>query len=210
MDISTFLYKYFKENFVRIQNSKKDKRFLEIGPGDERIKGFEGLNIVKNGATDYIADVVKGIPFKDNTFDLIYSSHFLEHVEWYNVKFVLSEIYRTLKKDGYLELFVPDGLKIAKAFVDAELYGSKDYYKDNWWRFNEDKDPCIWASGRIFTYGDGKRIKGHWNSHLAIFSERYLRELLLKVGFSEIVKMENSMCRGHDHGWINLGLRAKK
>ena len=177
-NIKTILYKIFIEKFIRYKNSRKSKRFLEIGPGIKRIENFEGLNIVKNNATDYIADVAKGIPFANETFDLIYSSHFLEHIEWYNVHFVLKEMYRVLKPNGIIEIYVPNGLKIAKAFVEAELYDSKEYLDDNWWKFNKEKDPCIWANGRIFTYGDGKRIKGHWNSHLSIFSERYLKKII--------------------------------
>lgn len=209
-NIKTILYKIFIEKFIRYKNSRKSKRFLEIGPGIKRIENFEGLNIVKNNATDYIADVAKGIPFANETFDLIYSSHFLEHIEWYNVHFVLKEMYRVLKPNGIIEIYVPNGLKIAKAFVEAELYDSKEYLDDNWWKFNKEKDPCIWANGRIFTYGDGKRIKGHWNSHLSIFSERYLKKIIKEIGFSNIEIMDNTQCRGDNHGWINLGIRAIK
>ncbi|MFI3241346.1 MAG: glycosyltransferase [Alphaproteobacteria bacterium] len=188
---------------------KEGKRWLEIGPGNERIEGFEGLNIVKNNATDYIADVAKdGIPFINESFDLVYSSHFLEHIEWYKTKDVIIEMYRVLKKGGHVEIHVPDGLKIAKAFVDAEMKNSKDFHKDNWWKFNDDKDPCIWASGKTFTYGDGNVIKGHWNSHLAMFSYRYLEKLLKEIGFKNIKKLDKP--RGHNHGWINLGISGEK
>lgn len=208
--LKTILYKFGFEPFVRLANRRKSIRYLEIGPGKKRIPGFEGLNIVKNKATDYIADAANGIPLADNSFDLIYSSHFLEHIEWYKTKFVLKEIYRILKKDGVLELWVPDGLKIAKAFVDGELYQGKDFYNDGWWKFNDEHDVCKWFCGRIFTYGDGNKIKGHWNSHLAAFSERYLTECLKESGFTNIRRMTSSECRGYDHGWINLGLRAVK
>lgn len=196
--------------FEKDSIKKKDnERWLEIGPGNERLLGFEGLNIVKNDATDYIADVaIDGIPLPDESFDLVYSSHFLEHIEWYKVEFVLKEMYRVLKKGGKVEIHVPDGLKIAKAFVDAEEKNSKSYFQDNWWKFNMDKDPCVWASGRIFTYGDGHKIKGHWNSHLAIFSYRYLEKMLRKVGFVNIKHLGKP--RGHDHGWIDLGISGTK
>lgn len=208
--MKTFLYKCFVQEFVKIRNSRKNYRMLEIGPGSKRLDGFEGLNIVKNKATDYIADVAKGIPFSDNTFNLIYTSHFLEHIEWYKTKFVLSEIYRVLRWGGALELWVPNGLKIAKAFVDAELNNSKDFEIDNWWRFNEKHDPCVWANGRIFTYGNGKVIKGHWNSHLALFSERYLKDLLSEIGFKNILPMDDTMLRDAGHGFINMGIKACK
>lgn len=186
-----------------------DERWLEIGPGESRIPGFEGINIVKNDATDYIADVAnQGITLPSNTFDLVYSSHFLEHIEWYKTEFVISEMFRVLKPGGRVEIHVPDGLKIAAAFVAAEKRHSKKYYKDGWWKFNPEHDPCVWAAGRIFTYGDGNIIKGHWNSHLAIFSYRYLKKLLTKAGFINIKKLK--VPRGNDHGWINLGISGIK
>lgn len=112
--MKTFLYKCFVQEFVKIRNSRKNYRMLEIGPGSKRLDGFEGLNIVKNQATDYIADVAKGIPFPDNTFNLIYTSHFLEHIEWYKTKFVLSEIYRVLRWGGYWNFGFRTDLKLPK------------------------------------------------------------------------------------------------
>ncbi len=195
---------------TKIHADKRTTRYLEIGPGDKRIENFEGINIVPNEATDYIADVAKGIPCPDCVFDIVYSSHFLEHIEWFKTKFVLQEMYRILKTGGHVEIWVPDGLKICKAFVDAEISKSKDYTNDGWWKFNDKHDPCIWANGRIFTYGNGEIIKGHFNAHLALFSERYLRELMQEVGFKNIRKLKHEECRGYDHGWINLGLTGTK
>jgi SAM-dependent methyltransferase len=108
-------------NWIRLrQNSKKSFRQLEIGPGNERLPGFESLNILSGPEVDYVCDATRPLPFLDCSFDLIYSSHTLEHVPWYLVEKVLKEWVRILKKDGALEIWVPDGLKIAKAFVEGE------------------------------------------------------------------------------------------
>lgn len=205
-----FYHKKYIEPEIRRKNSLKHFRCLEIGPGLERIKGFETINVVKNSVTDYIADVQKGIPFEDGTFDLIYNSHFLEHIVWYKVKDVLCEIYRVLKPGGRIEIWVPDGLKIAKAFVDAEYYNSRDFESDGWFYRNDEKDACVWVNGRIFSYGDGIGTKGHWNFHVGLFSERYLSLLLKQCGFDHIRRLEHKECRGYDHGWINLGICAVK
>lgn len=205
MKTKTLLYKYFIQPSVISKNEKKSFRCLEIGPGEKRIEGFEGLNIVKNGATDYIADVSKNISLKENTFDIVYTSHFLEHIEWYKVEFVMSEIYKILKPNGILELWVPDGLKISEQLLLAER-GELTKTPDGWKRRNPDDNPYIWVNGRLF-YGDNPAYPS-W--HKGLFTEQYLFYLMKKAGFINIERMDNSMCRGYDHGWINLGVKAQK
>ena len=61
---------------------------------------------------DYVYDAGKPLPFEDNTFDLVYASHVLEHIPWYKVEEVVKEWVRILKPGGVLEVWVPDGLKI--------------------------------------------------------------------------------------------------
>ncbi|MBN9352242.1 MAG: class I SAM-dependent methyltransferase [Chitinophagaceae bacterium] len=55
---------------------------------------------------DYIKPSVKGdLPFEDNSFDLITCFGTLHHIP--NVSFVISELVRILKKDGYLLIREP-------------------------------------------------------------------------------------------------------
>lgn len=210
--MKTFLYKTFVQPFVLLKNSKKKTRFLEIGPSMEggRIQDFETINICKTKNTDYVGDITSGFPFSDNTFDRVYASHIFEHIVWYKLDKVFSNLFKVVKNGGYADIWVPDGLKIAKAFVDAELSGSDDFKNDGWYRFNEEKDPAIWFNGRTFSYGDGKGTKGHFNFHLTSYSSRLLKEKLLKAGFSKVEILDRSEVLGHDHGWINLGVRAYK
>lgn len=191
------------------QNAGLPNRKLEIGPGEQRIAGFETLNIVDSPATDYILDAASKLPFEDGTFDVVYASHILEHIPWYQTTQVLSEWARIIKKGGWLEVWVPDGLKIAKAFVEAEA--GNDYTADDgWYKFNEQKDPCIWAAGRIFTYGDGEGTIDHPNWHRALFSPRYLKQCLEQSGFGQVASMSSKEVRATDHGWINLGVKGQK
>lgn len=192
-------------------NRTKPHRMLEIGPGPERIPGFETLDIVKGRHVDYVYDAAaKRLPFEENTFDLIYASHVLEHIPWFQTIDVLAEWVRILKPGGHLEVWVPDGLKICKALVDYELHGNNYIDQDGWYRFNEEKDPYKWAAGRIYTYGDGTANPYSPNWHRAIFTPRYLRLVLEKLGLCHIEQMDRSQVRGYDHGWINLGMRGIK
>jgi SAM-dependent methyltransferase len=193
-----------------LKNCKKRNRFLEIGPGNNRIAGFETVDINPKNNVDYVRDCAKRLPFENCTFDIIYSSHVLEHIPWYQVEDVLREWVRILKRGGRLELWVPDAVKICKAFIDAEMLGDNYIDKDGWYKFNPEKDPCVWASGRIYTYGDGTGDPRNSNWHKALFSFRYLTSLMNKIGLTEIRKLESKDIRSDDHGWINLGVRGKK
>lgn len=203
-------FKYVVTPYRSVRNARKSTRWLEIGPGQKRIPGFETLNVVPGRVVDYVSDARDRLPFKAGSFDLIYASHILEHVPWYETARVLREWVRVLKPGGTLEVWVPDGLKIARAFVEAEQSGRQDYALDGWWRFNEERDPCVWMAGRCFSYGDGTGRPKDPNWHRAIFSERYLARLFRETGLVEIRTMRPEDVRGYDHGWINLGVRGRK
>jgi len=192
------------------RNSRKAQRHLEIGPGAKRIAGFETFNVIGGRHVDYVGNARDQLPFADNTFDLLYASHVLEHIAWYRSEETLREWARVLKPGGVLEIWVPDGLRIAEAFVAAERSGSRDLEQDGWWRFNQDRDPCRWMAGRMFSYGDGTGDTSHFNWHVALFSERYLGNLMRHVGLTDVRRMGRDEVRGFDHGWINLGVAGRK
>ncbi len=193
-----------------LKNTKHKNRRLEIGPGERRILGFETVDILPGKNIDYTLDCSRRLPFKDNTFEIVYASHVLEHIPWYQVEEVLRKWVRILKPGGYMEIWVPDAIKICKAFLDAEVSGNNYIDLDGWYKFNPEKDPCVWASGRVYTYGDGVGDTRSPNWHKALFSPRYLALLMGKVGLTDIKKLEAGDVRGDDHGWINMGLRGTK
>ena len=192
------------------KNSERLNRRLEIGPGEGRIEGFETLNVLGNPNVDYVCDATGRLPFDDESFELVYASHILEHVPWYQAEIVLREWVRIIQPAGRLEIWVPDGLKIARAFVEAEDRGSTEFHSDPWWKFNEQKDPCVWMSGRCFSYGDGRGTPDNPNWHRALFSARHLESLMLSVGLEDVRSLGDKDVRGYDHGWINLGLSGTK
>jgi ubiquinone/menaquinone biosynthesis C-methylase UbiE len=83
---------------------------LNIGCGYDKLPTEEGwINIDKAPQVkpDLIVDISQGLPFPDNSFDEIYSSHCLEHVFPDKFNFVLCEIGRVAKNGAILELDLP-------------------------------------------------------------------------------------------------------
>jgi len=78
---------------------------LNLGCGSDIREGYVNLDIIKREGVDVVHDLNKKLPFKDNTFEVVYSSHVLEHVD--DVLNLLEEIYRILKPGGVLKSNVP-------------------------------------------------------------------------------------------------------
>ncbi len=90
---------------------------LNLGCGkDIRSKedGWVNMDLITLPGADVVWDVKKiPWPFENNTFDLVFCSHFIEHIPHYiglaedGLIVVMKEIYRVLKPDGFLEIRVP-------------------------------------------------------------------------------------------------------
>lgn len=88
---------------------------LDIGCGEHKKPGSFGLDRRKYKGVNLICDFEKGLPCKDNTVDLIYLSHILEHIK--DLIFFMEEIYR-ITKNG------------AKILVTVPYYTSKGAFRD--------------------------------------------------------------------------------
>lgn len=188
-------------------------RCLDIGPGwDEnaRIPGFETLDVEKRANVDHVADAAGPLPFDDDTFDIIHASHILEHIPWQHTDRVLKEWARILKPGGWLEVWVPNGLKACRAFVAAEKGNTRLAEESPMWRKRiVGKDPCRLASGHIFSFFSGIEHPP-WGLHKAMFSPRYLKKLLQAAGLINVVAMNKSEIRARDYRWINMGFKGQK
>ena len=93
---------YDKKVFdIKILN---DKTFLNIGAGKTRIDC--AVNIDISPKADISLNLgVDPLPFEDESVDLIYSNHTIEHVK--NYLFLIEEIHRVLKKGGCFIVSVP-------------------------------------------------------------------------------------------------------
>lgn len=191
-------------------------RCLEIGPGKKPIKGFESLNLGKSerteGGADHEGDA-RQLPFENNVFDIVYSSHCIEHIQWYQVEDTIKEWVRVLKPGGSLEVWTVNGYAIAKALVVYEETGKwtgppiKEWNNKKVLAMLKD-DPYLWASGRIMSYPRSGDYDS--NLHRVIWTPKFLKDCFQKAGLKNIRDMDTSEVRGYDHGWINMGVCGVK
>ena len=73
-------------------------------------------------------DIVKGLPFKDNSVKGIYCSHVLEHLALNELRKSLKNILKMLKKDGIFRAVLPDLKSYCVQYCNNEI-SSVDFLK---------------------------------------------------------------------------------
>lgn len=120
----------------------KNKSMLHFAPEIcfiNKLKREKGLNYVSADLSSPLAmvkiDITK-IEFPDESFDVIYCSHVLEHI--LNDKCAITELYRVLKKCGWAVISVPLCKSLSKTFEDCtvtepnerlRLFGDEDHVR---------------------------------------------------------------------------------
>lgn len=182
-------------------------RCLEIGPNKARIPGFETTDIVAGPLVDHVQDC-RAFDFADGTFDLVYSCHVLEHIEWYEVADTVKEWARIIKPGGHLELHCLNALDLMKALIAYDETGEWDGPGTTWLSELTGGDPYLWAVGRILNRPKGGNI--HQN-HRALITPKYLRRCLEDAGLEiECQLYREDMRRSRHLDFINIGYRARK
>jgi predicted SAM-dependent methyltransferase len=69
------------------------------------------------------ANLLKRLPLKREIADLVYSSHFLEHIPYTKVTDFLNEILRIIKPGGVVRLVLPDLENMANSYVNLRKLG---------------------------------------------------------------------------------------
>lgn len=77
---------------------------INLGCGRKRIEDSLGVDVRLTSATDVLASAYK-LPFKTRSVDVVIADQLLEHCR--NPYIVLTEAYRVLKPNGYLDVSVP-------------------------------------------------------------------------------------------------------
>jgi len=177
-------------------------RRLEIGPGHERLEGFETFNVVRTPFTDHVGDA-RQLPFGDGAFDEVYSSHCIEHFEWFEIDRVIAEWSRVVKPGGSLEIHTVNASPLMRA-----LLGDVDVQPGRWRSDLHGHDPYKWAAGRILNYRRGGEGGAHW-LHRSILTPEYLHRCFAAAGLVDLEEITEPK-GAKKHRGINMGLRGRK
>lgn len=169
LGLAPYRYIYSKNKLRTLL--KADEIKLDIGSGEKR-EGWITVDI--NFDCDLSWNLMWGFPFKDQSVDQIYSSHFFEHFSYRQLKFLLSECHRVLKPGGEIWVSVPN----AALFVNAYNQGSNESVKS----LMAHPDAII-SDLKMDTLNYMFYMDGH---HFHMFETENLLALLSNSGFTNV------------------------
>lgn len=111
-----------------------DKTLLNVGFGGHPLKDFSHtsdllslreitLDIDNRHNPDILADVTAISHIPDNFVDCVYTSHMIEHIDYFKVPSLLKELLRVTKPGGFVRIITPNLQSIAARIVDGDLLG---------------------------------------------------------------------------------------
>lgn len=110
--------------------------YLNLGCGATFHKDWTNIDFVSNSEYVKAHNLLQGIPFSDNQFEVVYHSHVLEHFPKNKASDFIKECHRVMKPGGILRIAVPDLEKIALNYIqylNENIDGKKEAeQKYNW------------------------------------------------------------------------------
>jgi predicted SAM-dependent methyltransferase len=143
---------------------------LNLGCGENYIQDDNWINIdLYNDKADLKHDLFEPLPYPDNSVELIYAHHVIEHLFSNReeikgdrhdfTRAIFADWYRVLKPGGFVEVYLPDIVLAVKMFIDG-----------------------LWSYGEMIGSIYGVELSKE-QKHSFGFSFEKVKELMESVGF---------------------------
>lgn len=188
-----------KNRPCELQQESRSRK-LHIGCGYQKISGFINVDVRPTDATDLVHNCVEFDDFEENSFDIIYSHAFFEHLNVSDELKCLKNIKRIISSDGkVIFLGIPDFEIIAQKYTEDSLkktgnkfdlmqvyrytHGAPEQGGDDWWF--EQLHKSVFDKEMILNL---LRYSGY--KHFVIF-RYYFRDEKIPLNLGFIASMEN-------------------
>lgn len=103
--------------FRRMAALFQSKRMLNVGCGRTFHPAWDNYDLAPASPEVHPIDLSRPLPFEDGIYDVVYSSHVLEHIDRSRVPALLGEFFRVLKPGGVVRVVVPDLEKVTREYL---------------------------------------------------------------------------------------------
>jgi len=164
MDIVPNIIKYNTNDLdTNLMPIMQDSAKVHLGCGERRLPGFINVDARESSCTDLVCDM-NSLPFEDNSIDLFYLCHSLEHISMHNVQSLLQMLNKMLKPLGRIYISVPDFSVLSSLYLSGRVP----------------------LTSIVRAIHGGQEYPG--NTHFMSYDFDLLSALLMATGFSSITR----------------------
>jgi predicted SAM-dependent methyltransferase len=173
-------------NFHRKRSSKLIAQYwntntlkkIQIGAQSNSISGWLNLDLLPKTREVVFMDATKPFPFSNNSVDYVYTEHMIEHIEFQQALFMLTECFRVLKSSGKIRLATPNLAFLIELYKSEKLTIQTQYIEFSVQRYIKNQVP----TEDVYVINNFFRDWGHQFIH----DIKSLTYLLNAAGFSNI------------------------
>jgi predicted SAM-dependent methyltransferase len=144
-----------------------------------------------------LCDARKRLPFADETVDVVYSSHMVEHFDQEEAVLFLREARRILVDGGLIRLALPD---LRWHLSRYEASGDADRFLEGT-KLGRRLPKTLLERAKAFFFGEREY-------HVWMYDEGSAKRLLERNGFIDVVSLPAGQTRIENPGALNLAERA--
>ncbi len=127
--------------------------------------------------------------FGDNTVELVYTSHCLEHLRHPDVTALLHDVYRTLVPGGIIRIVVPD-IDILSDVLCRQGYAFLERNNPHYYSTLAAKETPIQEHIKELVGWHSFDPSSKYGEHKSVWSASILRMVLTLLGFKDIRKLD--------------------
>jgi len=126
--INSFARHQLSKGYIRSLLKEKMEIYLEVGAGNRKGEnGWVTLDVTDN--CDIYWDLMKGLPFPDESISKIYFSHFLEHLSFKEGQKILDDCFRVLVPCGTISVCVPNARLYIESYIKNEPLDTNYFFE---------------------------------------------------------------------------------
>ena len=167
------LYAFLPFQNYKIKSISSANKQINIifGCGCTSYSEWVGIDCFFSKSVDFVLDLRRKLPFKNESVDLCYSEHFIEHLHQNEVTQHLNEVFRILKPGGRYRVVVPAAFR----FIDRYNADDKAFFA---LAFPWADRPMDAVRDILYFAGDHKNVYDH----------RELNHLGVQAGFDCVLE----------------------
>lgn len=117
---------YYRREEIKVKFGECEHMKINVACGSTFSPGWVNIDFSPSSKGVKQVNILDGLPFSDGSGDVIYASHFLEHLTPEMADEFVRECYRVLRQGGTIRIVVPDLEEICSAYLEYRKSGQHE------------------------------------------------------------------------------------